>query len=154
MFGREKITTGYPLITRARLKVVDADSTEIGDGTTAAPTEEEKNWFMLLKSNAPEHEKLRKKLSVCAFSDVVSYSAEAVTFIYDSINYTIRKPVNSLRIARAREHSIMAALEELNLQRCIVIGAVPIAKDFSEIDAEVIQLMSQVAENFFFTPYL
>ena len=146
--------TDFPKITRQRLKVVDSESSEIGDGTTTVPTEEEKNWFLLLKSTAPEHEKLRKKLSVCAIADVVDYSPAAVTIQYDGVKYTRNKPNNSLRIARARENSIMAAFEELNSQRCIVVGAVPIAKDFSGVDAEVIQLLSSVAENFFFTPYL
>ena len=70
------------------------------------------------------------------------------------MNYTINKPANSLRVARAREYSIMSALEELNAQRCITIGMAPIAKDFAGIDAEVIQLMSQIADKFFFMPYL
>ena len=155
IFGNKQINENdFPKISRARLKIVDSESSEIGDGTTSAPTEEEKNWFTLLKSTAPEAEKLRKKISVCGFAEIVEYNKDRVTFTYDGINYTINKPNNSLRIARCREYSIMSALEELNTQRCIVIGAVPIPKDFSGIDAEVIQLLSQIAENFFFTPYL
>ena len=143
----------YPKISRARLKVVDPDA-EIGDGTTAAPTEEEKNWFTLLKSDAPEQEKLRKKISVCAIAEIIEYDKDKVTFEYDSIQYTINKPNNSLRIARQREYSIIAALEELNSQRCITIKGIPIAKDFAGADVEAIQILSQIAENFFFTPYL
>ena len=155
IFGNKQINDNdFPKISRARLKIVDSESTEIGDGTTSAPTEEEIKWFSIIKSTAPEAEKLRKKLSVCGFAEIIDYDKSRVTFSYDGINYTINKPNNSLRIARCREYSIMSALEELNNQRCIVIGAVPIAKDFSGIDAEVIQLMSQIAENFFFTPYL
>jgi hypothetical protein len=154
MFGRGPDTNQFPRMSRARLKVVDSESSEIGDGTTTAPTAEERQWFDLLKSTAPEMEKLRKKLAVCAVAEVVDYDPSKVTVSYDGVNYTINKPNNSLRIARAREHSIIAAFEELNAQRCVVIGAVPIAKDFSGIDAEVIKLLSDVAENFFFTPYL
>jgi len=155
IFGNKQINDNdFPKVSRARIKIIDSESSEIGDGTTSAPTEEEKKWFELLKSNVPELEKLRKKLSVCAIAEIIDYDKSKVTFSYDGINYTINKPVNSLRIARCREYSIMSALEELNTQRCIVIGAVPIPKDFNGIDAEVIQLMSQIAENFFFTPYL
>ncbi len=136
------------------LNTIDPESSEVGDGTTSAPTEEEKRWFEIMKSTVPELEKIRKKLSVCAISEVVSYDKNHVTFVYDGVNYTVNKPVNSLKIARAREYSAMSALEELNAQRCITIGAVPIAKDFSGIDAEVIQLMSQVADKFFFMPFL
>jgi hypothetical protein len=153
MFGNKTIT-GFPLIARSRLKVVNFDSADIGDGTTTDPTEEELRWYKILKSEAPEHEKLRRKISVCSISDVVSYSNEEVTIIYDGVKYTLKRPVNSLRIARAREQSPMSALEELNFQRCIVTGAVPIAKDFSGIDSDVIQLLGAVAENFFFIPYL
>ena len=156
LFGKSQaIENEFPRISRARmLNTIDPESSEVGDGTTSAPTEEEKRWFEIMKSTVPELEKIRKKLSVCAISEVVSYDKNQVTFIYDGVNYTINKPVNSLRIARAREYSAMSALEELNAQRCITIGAVPIAKDFSGIDAEVIQLMSMIADKFFFMPFL
>jgi sulfite reductase alpha subunit-like flavoprotein len=156
IFGNKQINDNdFPRISRTRLlNIIDSESTEIGDGTTSAPTEEEKNWLTLLKSTAPEAEKLRKKLSVCAIAEIIEYNKDRVTFSYGGINYTINKPNNSLRIARCREYSIMSALEELNNQRCITVGAVPIAKDFSDVDADVIQLMSQISENFFFTPYL
>ena len=155
IFGNKQINDNdFPKISRARLKTVDSESIEIGDGTTTAPTEEERKWFDLLKSTVPELEKVRKKLSVCAIAEIIDYDKSKVIFSYDGVNYTINKPNNSLRIARCREYSIMSALEEMNLQRCITVGAVPIPKDFSGIDADVIQLMSQICENFFFTPYL
>lgn len=156
LFGKSQaIENEFPRISRARmLNTIDPESSEVGDGTTSAPTEEEKRWFEIMKSTVPELEKIRKKLSVCAISEVVSYDKNHVTFVYDGVNYTVNKPVNSLRIARAREYSAMSALEELNAQRCITIGAVPISKDFSGIDAEVIQIMSQVADKFFFMPFL
>lgn len=156
MFGRsQSIENEFPRISRARLlNSIDAESTEIGDGTTNAPTEEEKRWLDIMKATVPELEKVRKKLSVCAIAEVVSYDKNQVTFVYDGVNYTVNKPANSLKIARAREYSVMSALEELNAQRCIMVGQAPIPKDFSGIDAEVIQLMSQVADKFFFMPHL
>jgi sugar phosphate isomerase/epimerase len=156
LFGKgQALENEFPRISRARmLNTIDPESSEIGDGTTSAPTEEEKRWFEIMKSTVPELEKIRKKLSVCAISEVVSYDKNHVTFVYDGVNYTINKPVNSLKIARAREYSAMSALEELNAQRCITIGQAPISKDFSGIDAEVIQLMSQIADKFFFMPFL
>ena len=156
MFGRnQNIENEFPRISRARLlNSVDAESIETGDGSTSAPTEEEKRWFEIMKSTVPELEKVRKKLSVCAVAEVISYDKNQITFVYDNVNYTINKPNNSLKIARAREYSVMSALEELNNQRCIMIGQAPIAKDFSGIDAEVIQRMSQIADKFFFMPHL
>jgi hypothetical protein len=153
MFGNKTIS-GYPLITRSRLRAVNFESSVTGDGTTTDPTEEELRWYKILKSEAPEHEKLRRKISVCSIADVVSYSNDEVTIFYDEVKYTLKRPVNGLRIARAREQSPMSALEELNLQRCIVIGAEPIPKNFLGIDSDVIQLLGSVAENFFFIPYL
>lgn len=144
----------FPRIARSRLKTIDAESAETGDGKTTVPTEEEKAWLDIMKSTDPEREKLRKKLSVCALADVVDYNKESVTIDYDGTKYTIKKPANALRIARAREVSVMDALEELNSQRMIVVGAVPVPKDFSGIDVEVIRLLSTVAESFFFAPYL
>ena len=156
MFGRNQtIENEFPKMSRARLlHGIDAESSEIGDGSTSAPTEEEKKWFTLMKSTVPELEKVRKKISVCALAEVVEYDKNHIVFSYDSVNYTVNKPTNSLKIARAREYSIMSALEELNAQRCITSNNIPIPKDFSGIDAEVIQLMASVCENFFFTPYL
>lgn len=156
LFGKSQtLENEFPRISRARmLNTIDSESQEIGDGTTAAPTEEEKRWFEIMKSTVPELEKLRKKLSVCAIAEIVEYDKNKVVFVYDSVNYTVNKPINSLKIARAREYSVMSALEELNAQRCITIGMTPIAKDFSGIDAEVIQLMSMIADKFFFMPFL
>lgn len=156
LFGKgQSIENEFPRISRARmLNTIDPESSEVGDGTTSAPTEEEKRWFEIMKSTAPELEKVRKKLSVCAIAEIVEYDKNHIVFVYDSVNYTVNKPVNSLKIARAREYSIMSALEELNAQRCITSNNIPIPKDFSGIDAEVIQLMASISENFFFTPYL
>lgn len=156
MFGKnQNIESEFPRVSRERILYgIDSESSEIGDGTTSAPTEEEKRWFTIMKSTAPELEKLRKKLSVCGIAEIISYNKDHVTFSYDNVNYTVNKPVNSLKIARAREFSIMSALEELNLQRCIMISGVPIPKDFSGIDTEVIQILSSISEKFFFTPYL
>lgn len=154
MFGEKKIVKNFPRISRARLKIVDTESSEIGDGSTAAPSAEEKEWLNLMRSTAPELEKIRKKISVCALAEIIEYTPDSLTFEYDQIKYTINKPNNSLRIARARENSITAAVEELNFQRCIISSGVPIPKDFSGIDSDVIQLISSVAESFFFTPYL
>jgi len=144
----------FPRVSRSRLFEIDRNSVDVGDGKTAAPTEEERAWLDIMKSTDPERDKLRKKLSVCSFADVTEYNKESVTFTYDGVTYTIKKPANGFRVARAREFSKMDALEELNAQRQIVKGAVPIEKDFSGIDAEVINIMANVAENFFFTPYL
>ena len=156
IFGKgQNIENEFPLISRARLlNSIDSESSEIGDGTTSAPTEEEKRWFEIMKTTVPELEKLRKKLSVCGLAEVVEYDQSKVVFEYDKIKYTINKPVNSLKIARAREYSIMSALEELNAQRCITSSGVPIPKDFNGIDSEVIQLMASISERFFFTPFL
>lgn len=144
----------FPKFSRIRMKVVDAESKIIGDGTTSDPTEEEKAWIDIMASSAPEYETLKKKLSVCAHADIVEYDSNAVKFSYDGKTYVVKKPTNSLQIARAREYSIMNALETLAAQHCILIGAVPIAKDFSDVPVEAIRIMSVVAENFFFAPYL
>ena len=144
----------FPVITRARLQVVNADSKEIGDGLNSDPTEEERAWIDIMQNETPEMEVKKKRLSVCAIADIVEYNNDLVKFTYDGVTYTIKKPVNSFDISQAREESVSYALKILNLQRCILTGAVPIAKDFSGISVEVIQLMSKIAENFFFMPYL
>lgn len=144
----------FPRITRQRLKTVDVDSKEIGDGTTSAPTEEEKAWIDIMSNSAPELETKKKKLSVCAIADVTEYDQNGVKFTYDNVLYVIKKPTNSLQIARARERSVIDALEALNAQHCICAGALPVAKDFSGIPVEVINIMASVAESFFFAPYL
>lgn len=143
-----------PFISRERLKQINPDSTETGKGDDANPTEKERVWLELMRSTDAARETLRKRASVCAIADIAGMSKEQVMFAYDGVTYTLKKPINSFAIARARELSVMAALGELNAQRCIVIGAVPINKDFSGIDAAAIKLMGDVAENFFFTPFL
>lgn len=144
----------FPRISRTRLKVIDENIVEFGDGTTPSPTEEERAWIDIMKASDPERERLRKKISVCAISDVVEYNNDFVTIMYDGIKYTIKKPISGFRVAKAREVSVMDALDELNSQRQIFVGAVPLARDFSNVDAEVVHLLSRVAESFFFTPYL
>jgi pyruvate-formate lyase-activating enzyme len=144
----------FPKISRARIKAINTESKVIGDGTTEDPTEEEKAWMDIIASSAPELEVKQKKLLVCTNADVEEYDANSVKVKYDGVSYTIKKPANSLQIARARERSVMAALEVLNAQSCICVGAVPLARDFSGVSVEVIRLLASVAEDFFFTPYL
>ena len=139
----------FPKISRARIKVIDITSKIIGDGSTNDPTEEEKAWIDTMASNAPELEVKKKKLSVCALADIEDYDANSVKVKYDGVTYTVKKPTNSLQIARARERSIMEAFEALNAQHCVCIGAVPCARDFFGVPVEAIGLLAQVAENFF-----
>ena len=143
----------FPIISRARIKAVDVESRNIGDGTTSDPTEAERAWIDLMTSTAPELETRKKRAFVCAVADVVEYDNDHVVVSYDGTKYTIRKPSNSLQIARAREYSVMDALEALNTQRCITVGAVPLPKDFGGVPTEVIGILSSVAEKFFFAPY-
>ena len=144
----------FPRVSRARLFEIDKKSTVIGDGKTTDPTEEEMAWLNIMKLNTPDVERLKRKLAVCADAEVVEYAKDFVTILYDGIKYTMRKPTNGLRIARAREYRVMDALEELNNQHQILIGLAPLPKDFSGIDADVITILAKVAENFFFVPYL
>jgi len=144
----------FPRISRARLKTIDTESKVIGDGSTNDPTEEEKAWLDILTSTAPELEVKKKKLSVCSFADVVEYDSSAVKVNYDGVTYTVKKPSNSLQIARMRERSVMDAFEALNAQHCVCIGAVPCSRDFSGVPVEAISLLASVAESFFFMPYL
>ena len=143
----------FPKITRARLKVINADSKTIGDGSNDDPTEEERAWLDIMSSDAPELEVKKKRLSVCVIADVVDYNTDSVRVIYDGVTYTVKKPTNSLQIARARERSIMAAFETLAAQFCVCVGAVPVKTNFDGVPVEVIQLLASVAERFFFTPF-
>jgi hypothetical protein len=143
-----------PKITQARLQIINSNSKVTGDGTTDDPTEEEKAWLDIIASNAPELDVKKKRVSVCAIADVVEYDTNAVKVRYDDIIYTIKKPTNSLQIARARERSAMAAFETLAAQFCVLVGAIPCKTDFTNLPVEAIILLSNVADRFFFTPYL
>ena len=143
-----------PKITQARLQVINPDSKTIGDGSTDDPTEEEKAWIDIIASTAPELDVKKKRVSVCAIADVVEYDANAVKVKYDGVVYTIKKPTNSLQIARARERSAMAAFETLAAQFCVLVSGVPCKTDLSNLPVEAIILLSNVADRFFFTPYL
>jgi len=148
------MTFELPKITQARLQIINSDSKIIGDGTTDDPTEEERAWIDIIASNAPELDVKKKRVSTCAIADVVEYSADAVKVRYDGVIYTIKKPTNSLQIARARERSAMAAFETLAAQFCVLVGGAPCKSDLSNLPVEAIILLSNVADRFFFTPYL
>jgi len=143
-----------PKITQARLQVINPDSKTIGDGSTDDPTEEEKAWIDIIASTAPELDVKKKRVSVCAIADVVEYDTNAIKVKYDGVVYTVKKPTNSLQIARARERSAMAAFETLAAQFCVLVGGVPCKSDLSNLPVEAIMLLSNVADRFFFTPYL
>lgn len=144
----------YPLVTRERLKVIDRDTTETGDGTTNAPTETERAWLEIMRATDSERESIRKRIAVCSYADVTDIQRDSVSVKYDGTVYTIKKPANGLTVAKAREISATFALNELNNQRQIVIGAQPLEKDFRGVDADVIKMLTDVADSFFFTPYL
>ena len=143
-----------PKISQARLQSINADSKIVGDGLTDDPTAEEKAWMDIIASNAPELDVKKKRVSVCAIADVIEYDTNAVTIQYDGIKYTLKKPINSLQIARARERSAMAAFETLAAQFCVLVGGIPCKSDLSGLPVEVIILLTNVADRFFFTPYL
>lgn len=143
----------FPKISRARLKLVNTDSQTIGDGTTDDPTEEEKAWIDIMRSTAPELEPKKKKCGVCAQADIVEYDAGSVKVLYDGVVYTVKKPANSLQIARAYERGVMSAFESLASQFCVCVAGLP-CSDLSKMPVEAIRLLSVVAENFFFAPYL
>jgi len=148
------MTFELPKITQARIQIINADSKTIGDGTTDDPTAEERAWLDLIASTAPELDVKKKRVSVCAIADVVEYDTNSVQVRYDGIIYTIKKPTNSLQIARARERSAMAAFETLAAQFCVLVNGIPCKTDFSNLPVEAIILLSNVADRFFFTPYL
>lgn len=150
----KNISKTFPLVTRERLKVIDRDTTETGDGSTNLPTEIERAWLEIMRATDSERESVRKKISVCALADIVDANLDLVSLKYGETVYTIKKPANGLKIAKAREISATFALEELNNQRQIVIGAMPIEKDFRGIDADVVRLLVEVADSFFFMPYI
>lgn len=144
----------YPIVSQARLRVIDRETNETGDGSDTRPTETERKYLELMRSVDPERDVLRKRVSVCALAEVVSMSADHVTIKYNGEETTIRKPVNSLKIAKAREISQTLAFEELNEQRQIMKGMVPLDKKFYGVPVELIRLLSEIADSFFFTPYL
>jgi len=143
-----------PSISRARLKEINPDSAETGDGTDARPTEQERKWIELVRSTDASREVMRRRAAVCSIADVVRLTKDEIEITYDGANYVLKRPVNGFRIAQAREQSIMAALSELNAQRCIWTSGAPINKNFENFEASLIKLLGDVAENFFFTPFL
>lgn len=148
------MTFELPKISQARLQIVNSDSRVIGDGTTDDPTEEERAWLDVIASSAPELDVKKKRVATCAIADVVEYDTSAIKIRYDGVIYTIKKPSNSLQIARARERSAMAAFETLAAQFCVLVGGAPCKTDLSNLPVEAIILLSTVADRFFFTPYL
>jgi len=145
----------FPLVSRERLKVIDRSATETGDGTDSRPTEIEKAWFDIVNATDAAREGVRKKIAVCGIADVVEYDPQKVTIRYEGENYTILSPTNGLAIAKAREISATLAFEILvTQQRRVLKGAVPVSKDFLGMSVEVIRLLTEVADSFFFVPYL
>lgn len=134
-----------PIIARDRIQVVGEDESQA--------TETEKRWYQIMRSDAPELATTKRLIGVCSIADVVSMTRDSVSVRFDNVVYTICKPTNGLRVARAREYSLTDALEELNAQRQIKVGMAPINKDFANIDAATIRGLSNVAESFFFKPF-
>lgn len=147
--------TDFPLVSRDRLHVIDRNADEIGDGSDSRPTETERKWLDIMKATDSAREGLRKKIAVCAIADVVEYDPTKVTIRYEGENFTILSPTNGLAIAKAREVSATLAFEVLvTQQRRVMKGAVPVSKDFLGMSVEVIRLLTEVADSFFFMPYL
>lgn len=149
------MTFEFPKVSRERLKIIDRNTDEIGDGTDTRPTEEEKAWFEIINANDSAREVVRKRIAVCGIADVIEYDNEKVVVRYEKINYTIMKPTNGLAIAKAREISATLAFEVLVAQqRRVKRGEVFVSKEFNDMPVEVIRLLTEVADSFFFMPYL
>lgn len=147
--------TDFPLVSRERLQIIDRKTDEIGDGSDSRPTETERKWLEILNATDSARDVLRKKIAVCAIADVVEYDPEHVTVLYENVKYTVMKPTNGLAIAKAREISATLAFEVLVAQqRRVKRGEIFIDKNFSDVPVEVIRLLTEVADSFFFMPYL
>lgn len=118
------------------------------------PTEDEKAFMEILRSNMPQLARLQRKMSVCLDVEVTELSDDRISFKYGEDSYTLTEPKNAYKICPAIEKSKLDALIEMNVQGCVLKNdeAVKDVRDGFRVDE--LRLLCDVASKFFFQTFL
>ena len=131
-----------------------------GDDLDAAiaslPTEDEKEFMKIYRSEMPELARFRRKISVCLDAEVKELSDDLVEYEYAGKVFKITSPKNAFRICTALDKGITEGFAELCLQGSISVDGkqiMDVRKD-SSIAVDELQLLIKISSKFFFLTYL
>jgi len=120
------------------------------------PTEEEKLFAEVYRSNIPQLVRLQRKMSVCLDVEVLELEEDKISFQYGENTFTLISPTNAFRICSALEKGKLEGLSEMVLQGCVSKGEKIIhnLKEESGLAVDEMRTLLNVADKFFFQTFL
>lgn len=126
---------------------------ELEQALSEMPTEDELEFYKIMKSEAPEIERLKRKVSVCLDAEVSKLEDDLVEYEYAGKKINVKSPVNSFETSQSLELGTHSGVQSMMKQGCISIdGAV--LRDFNVLAVDEINLLVKIIDKFFFQAYL
>ena len=144
---------------RARFEVTEDElrsklkGDELKEALKTLPTEEELEFYKIFKSQAPELERIKRKMSVCLDAEVLELRDDYIEYLYASKRVGVKSPSNAFAVSQALEVSKHEAVDLMMKQVCIRINNVPLMS-FDGLGVDEIRLLVLIVNKFFFQPYL
>ncbi len=114
------------------------------------PTEEEKNWMDVFRSDASELLRIQSKMAVCFDVEVLEMSLDEISFLYSGEKYKIKSPEKVLSVYKKLEISTIDAVEEFIAQKTVEKNG-DIISSISELKfIDEMKTISNVIKKFFF----
>lgn len=126
---------------------------ELEEALKTLPSEDELEFYKIFKSQAPELERAKRKMSVCLDAEVTELRDDYVEYLYAGKKVGVKSPSNAFAISQALEAGKHSAVELMMQQVCIRINSVPLMS-FDGLGVDEINLLVSIINKFFFQPYL
>jgi hypothetical protein len=127
---------------------------ELEDLIALLPNDDEKLFRKIFESNAPEHQRTRRKISVCLNAEVSELEEGKVVYRYGEKEFKIEEPKNSFRVSTQLEKSVHQAFIELCGQGCVFVDGKRYDDKTIKLGVDEINLMVNITDKFFFQIYL
>ncbi len=120
------------------------------------PSDEERQFMEIWRSNNPQLMRIQRKMSICFLFEVTEMEEDQISFLFGRDTFTVKDPENAFRISQILERgTISDALCELALQKCILRNGEPVGDlKTGSLKLDELRAVQLVADRFFFQPFL
>lgn len=119
------------------------------------PTEEEREFMEIYRSNMPQLARLQRKMGVCLKVEVTEMEEDRLTFQYGRDTFTLLEPTNVYKMCQVLERGNLDAVGEMIAQGCVLKNGDPVDSIRGEkLKVDELRLILEVATQFFFQTFL
>lgn len=119
------------------------------------PTDEEREFMDIYRSNIPQLQRLQRKMSVCLAVEVTELEEDRISFLFGKDTFTLKDPENAFRMAQVLEKGTLEAVAELAAQKCLLKNGEPVENvKTGSLKVDELGILQKVANRFFFQSFL